>query len=64
MRAMHFFRGIDGKRASASNETRISSSSSLMSFIFWINSEEFLQAKGEFLRRGRTMGMRKEARAS
>ena len=55
---------MDGKRASASNETKISSGSSLKSFIPFTKSDEFLHEKGESLRTGRTMGMTKEERAS
>ena len=64
MTLMHFLMGIEGKSASASKETRISSASGLTSFIFWMNSTEFLHEKGEFLRRGRRRGMRKDERAS
>ena len=64
MTLMHFWRGIEGNRASASNDTRISSSSILIFLIFLTNSAEFLQAKGEFLSKGRRMGMRRDERPS
>ena len=62
MTSMHFFRGMEGKRASASKETSISSVSSLTFFIFLMKSKEFLQPKVERLRRGRRIGMRKVAK--
>ena len=46
MTSIHFFKGIEGKRASASNDTRISSGSSFTSLIFFMNSKEFLHTKG------------------
>ena len=42
--SMHFCRGIDGKRAVASKEVRISLARSRISFANLINSCEFLQA--------------------
>ena len=64
MTVMHFHMGIEGNNASASKETRSSSASSLVSFIFLTKSKEFLQANGEFFNRGRRRGMRKAESAS
>ena len=62
--SIHLLRGIDGKRAAASNETRISSGFMRFSLICLINSKEFLQLKGESLMRGRIRGTRKADNAS
>ena len=56
--SMHLLNGIEGNRASASNDTKISSGSSFLSFIFFINSNEFLQLNGESLINGRSNGTR------
>ena len=59
---MHFWIGIEGKRAVASQEARISSAWILTFFANLMKSWEFLQVKGESLRSGQMIGMRKLAR--